>query len=103
MGRTDDRVRFSTGGRVRRFRIAQRWSAVGIIAIAAQPFSDAEAAQQPTSPRSSVTGAAVRSVARRYRESHEAEIAREFSELLAIPNVASDDANIRRNAAALIE
>ena len=48
-------------------------------------------------------GAAVRAAARRYREAHEAEIAREFAELLAIPNVASDSANIRRNAAAVME
>jgi acetylornithine deacetylase/succinyl-diaminopimelate desuccinylase-like protein len=59
-------------------------------------------AQRPAS-RNAVTGAAVRTAARRYRESREAEIAREFADLLAIPNVASDSVNIRRNAAALIE
>ena len=58
--------------------------------------------QQP-SGRTAVTGAAVRAAARRYRESREPEIAREFADLLAIPNVASDSVNIRRNAAALIE
>jgi acetylornithine deacetylase/succinyl-diaminopimelate desuccinylase-like protein len=36
--------------------------------------------------------------ARRYRQSHEFEIIEEFRELLAIPNVASDTSNIRRNA-----
>jgi len=40
---------------------------------------------------------------RAYRQSHEAEIINEFVELLAIPNVASDTANIRRNAVRLIE
>ncbi|HJQ71579.1 MAG TPA: M20/M25/M40 family metallo-hydrolase [Blastocatellia bacterium] len=40
---------------------------------------------------------------RQYREAHEAEIISEFVDLLAIPNVASDDVNIRRNAAKLIE
>jgi acetylornithine deacetylase/succinyl-diaminopimelate desuccinylase-like protein len=41
--------------------------------------------------------------ARAYRQSHESEIMSEFLELLSIPNVASDDVNIRRNAARLIE
>ena len=59
---------------------------------------------QATRPSgSAVTGAQVRAAARRHRETHEAEIAREFATLLAIPNVASDSVNIRRNAAALIE
>jgi acetylornithine deacetylase/succinyl-diaminopimelate desuccinylase-like protein len=40
---------------------------------------------------------------RAYRQAHEAEIIGEFVELLSIPNVASDTANIRRNAAKLIE
>jgi acetylornithine deacetylase/succinyl-diaminopimelate desuccinylase-like protein len=36
--------------------------------------------------------------AREYRAAHQAEILREYSELLAIPNLHSDTANIRRNA-----
>src|SRR5258705_3158003 len=36
------------------------------------------------------------------RRAHEHEILREFMELLAIPNVASDRKNIRRNAAAIM-
>jgi len=39
---------------------------------------------------------------REYRKAHEHEILKEFMELLAIPNVASDRVNIRRNAAALV-
>jgi acetylornithine deacetylase/succinyl-diaminopimelate desuccinylase-like protein len=39
---------------------------------------------------------------REYRRAHEHEILREFMELLAIPNVASDRENIRRNAAAVV-
>ena len=35
---------------------------------------------------------------RDYRKAHERELLAEFAELLAIPNVASDRANIRRNA-----
>ena len=37
-----------------------------------------------------------------YRRAHEPEILREFRELLAIPNLASDSVNIRRNAAAVV-
>jgi acetylornithine deacetylase/succinyl-diaminopimelate desuccinylase-like protein len=39
---------------------------------------------------------------RDYRRAHEHEILKEFLELLAIPNVASDRENIRRNAAAVV-
>ena len=38
-----------------------------------------------------------------YRRAHEHQILREFTGLLAIPNVASDNANIRRNAAYIVE
>jgi acetylornithine deacetylase/succinyl-diaminopimelate desuccinylase-like protein len=75
---------------------------LGPAAAAVVLFADGIAAQQP-SPRNAVTGAAVRAAARRHREGREAEIAKEFADLLAIPNVASDSVNIRRNAAALIE
>jgi acetylornithine deacetylase/succinyl-diaminopimelate desuccinylase-like protein len=40
---------------------------------------------------------------RAWRETHEVEIVREFTSLLAIPNLATDSVNIRRNAAALTE
>ena len=75
---------------------------LGAFAIAGFLAADDLGGQQPT-PRNAVTGAAVRAAVRRHRESREAEIAREFADLLAIPNVASDSANIRRNATALIE
>lgn len=39
---------------------------------------------------------------REYRRTHEHEILKEFLELLAIPNVANDRENIRRNASALV-
>jgi acetylornithine deacetylase/succinyl-diaminopimelate desuccinylase-like protein len=39
--------------------------------------------------------------ARKWRETHEQAILREFTDLLAIPNIASDSPNIRRNAAAV--
>jgi acetylornithine deacetylase/succinyl-diaminopimelate desuccinylase-like protein len=41
---------------------------------------------------------AIRSGVREYRQQHEAEIVRGYAELLALPNVASDTANIRANA-----
>ncbi len=43
------------------------------------------------------------SKARAYRQTHESQIIAELSDLLSIPNVASDTPNIRRNAAKLIE
>jgi acetylornithine deacetylase/succinyl-diaminopimelate desuccinylase-like protein len=54
-------------------------------------------------PPKAALGQNPRDAARRYREAHEAEILREFSDLLAIPNVAADSVNIRRNAAALTQ
>ena len=42
-------------------------------------------------------------IARRYRQSHEAEILADFAKLLALPNVASDSPNIRANARYLVE
>jgi acetylornithine deacetylase/succinyl-diaminopimelate desuccinylase-like protein len=56
--------------------------------------SQAISTARPQSPAASV---------REYRKAHEAEIIGELAELLAIPNVASDAANIRLNAEKLIE
>jgi acetylornithine deacetylase/succinyl-diaminopimelate desuccinylase-like protein len=47
--------------------------------------------------------ASLRTAARSYRVANEAAILREFTDLLAIPNLASDAINIRRNANHLIE
>ncbi|MDQ3998316.1 MAG: M20/M25/M40 family metallo-hydrolase, partial [Gemmatimonadota bacterium] len=44
----------------------------------------------------------VRDAVRRYRVTHDVEIVRELAELLAIPNLASDTANIRANARHLV-
>src|SRR2546423_3859289 len=43
----------------------------------------------------------LRSAVETYRRAHEADILHEFAALLAIPNLASDSVNIRRNAAAV--
>jgi acetylornithine deacetylase/succinyl-diaminopimelate desuccinylase-like protein len=48
-------------------------------------------------------GARVRAATRAYREHNEAAIVGEFARLLAVPNLASDSANIRRNADLLIQ
>jgi acetylornithine deacetylase/succinyl-diaminopimelate desuccinylase-like protein len=77
-------------------------TALGAVALAAL-LADDLMAQRPAPSRTVASGEAVRTAARRHRESHEAEIARELADLLAMPNVATDSANIRRNAAALIE
>jgi hypothetical protein len=46
----------------------------------------------------SITLAFAQSPVRDYRRAHERQILSEFTQLLAIPNVASDRQNIRRNA-----
>jgi acetylornithine deacetylase/succinyl-diaminopimelate desuccinylase-like protein len=48
------------------------------------------------------TSALAQRSVREYRRAHEREILKEFLDLLAIPNVASDRENIRRNAAAVV-
>ena len=53
-------------------------------------------------PASSANPAAVRASARRYRETHEGGILREFATLLSLPNIASDRVAIRRNADTLV-
>ena len=44
------------------------------------------------------TAVEVRDKIRAYRSAHERQIVNEFADLLALPNLASDDVNIRRNA-----
>src|SRR5580765_3755257 len=41
---------------------------------------------------------AVRKAVREYRQKNEVDIVRSYAELLSLPNVATDTANIRRNA-----
>ena len=65
-----------------------------ISALAAGSSTPAFAAARANFNASQATVAAVR----QYRQSHEVEIIREFVKLLSIPNVASDAANIQRNA-----
>jgi len=50
-----------------------------------------------------VSGARARASARAYREHNEAQIISEFATLLAVPNLATDSANIRRNADLLVQ
>src|SRR5262245_59391554 len=54
-------------------------------------------------PAGGPEGGAVRSAVRAYREAHEQEILREFRDLLAMPNLASDAEGIRRNAQRIAE
>jgi len=44
---------------------------------------------------------AIRNAVREYRQQHEVEIVRSYAQLLSLPNVASDTANIKRNADAI--
>ena len=66
------------------------------LALAAQCVATPPLAAQDSA------AAALRTAARSYRTAHEGAIVREFASLLAIPNVASDRANIRRNAELLL-
>ena len=64
-----------------------------VAARAQVPSLNGRLTQSPALPAGSV---------REYRRTHEHQILGEFLELLAIPNVASDRENIRRNAAAIV-
>ncbi len=57
---------------------------------------------QTTQSAKSGAAQAVKRV-REYRASHEGAIVRELAEFLAIPNVASDEVNIQKNAARIVE
>src|SRR5690349_22197816 len=74
----------------------------GGVALAATPAPRSNAAPAADAPAISPAAAArcVAAVAeaRAWRQAHEREILAEFATLLAIPNVASDSANIERNA-----
>ena len=74
----------------------RRARAIGLLtALAfASPLGLQALQSRPSAPGQSAAVAAARS----HRAAHGARILAEFAELLAIPNVASDDANIRRNA-----
>jgi acetylornithine deacetylase/succinyl-diaminopimelate desuccinylase-like protein len=58
-------------------------------------------AAQRASRREAVRPDSLRAAVTRYRAAHEADILRELADLLALPNLASDRAAIRRNAAAI--
>jgi acetylornithine deacetylase/succinyl-diaminopimelate desuccinylase-like protein len=64
---------------------------IGTILILSASSVAVTSAQSPS-------GAAARAAARRYREANEAKLVRDFTTLLAMPNVASNLANVRRNA-----
>lgn len=67
-----------------------------LLLLAAPALPLAASAQDPDP-------AVVRQQVRSWREAHEAAIVRELADLLAIPNRASDELNIRRNAERLVE
>jgi len=69
---------------------------LGLIAV------PAAAQRAPSGPAGPADPRALREGVRAYRASHEAEIVRELTDFLSIPNVASDESNIRRNAQALV-
>jgi acetylornithine deacetylase/succinyl-diaminopimelate desuccinylase-like protein len=66
------------------------------VAVAAMAVTGPHANAQASDP------AQTRAKIRAYRVAHDVEIVRELTELLSIPNLASDTANIRRNARHLV-
>ncbi|HEY5231065.1 MAG TPA: M20/M25/M40 family metallo-hydrolase [Galbitalea sp.] len=70
-------------------------------ALAAQLVAPATSGAQDSSAARAST--ALRTAVRNYRAAHEPTILHEFATLLAIPNIASDHPNIRRNADMLVD
>ncbi len=87
---------------------ARRAAAAGAVAAAlGAAAADPAAAQTPgpggaDSARAAEATRALVARVRAWRARHDHEVLREFAALLAIPNVASDSVNIRRNAAAIV-
>jgi acetylornithine deacetylase/succinyl-diaminopimelate desuccinylase-like protein len=73
---------------------------VATVVLAA--LMDASALSAQSAPRAGNASQVAQRV-REYRVQQEGAIVRELAEFLAIPNVASDEANIQRNAARLVE
>ena len=73
-----------------------------IRAVLLASFSAALALSSGPANAQTVGADSVRRAVRSYVEAHNAEILRDLVDLLAIPNVARDSANIRRNAAMLV-
>lgn len=67
------------------------------LAILALSLSAASAQDNARSPQH------VRDLVREYRQMNEAQIVRDYAKLLALPNVASDTANIRTNASYIMD
>jgi acetylornithine deacetylase/succinyl-diaminopimelate desuccinylase-like protein len=61
------------------------------------------AATTLAAPATAQDAARVRSAVRAYQQAHDVEVVRELAELLAIPNLATDSINIRRNARHLVQ
>jgi acetylornithine deacetylase/succinyl-diaminopimelate desuccinylase-like protein len=78
-------------------RFSCRVARVAVAAVVALSVLWVPVLASPPAPSAKVLGKV-----RDWRTQHEASILREFAELLSIPNVASDSANIRRNAELLV-
>ncbi|MEX2151713.1 MAG: M20/M25/M40 family metallo-hydrolase [Gemmatimonadaceae bacterium] len=74
---------------------AAQWGRlIGLLLLCASAFSVPGQAQDP---------ARVRAAVRAYQQAHDVEIVRELATFLAIPNLASDSVNIRRNARHIVQ
>jgi acetylornithine deacetylase/succinyl-diaminopimelate desuccinylase-like protein len=92
------RLKSAVGGRSK-----MRMRIVATVLTAALALLSARSLNAQSARDTSEGASQVAQKVREYRVQHEGAIVRELAEFLAIPNVASDEANIQKNAARLVE
>jgi acetylornithine deacetylase/succinyl-diaminopimelate desuccinylase-like protein len=97
-GRVEDRLSRGTG----RVGLKIWMMIVAAATLAAAPLADQARVSAQTEKSAKSAAQVVRRV-REYRVQHDAAIIRELAQFLEIPNVASDEANIQKNASRLVE
>jgi acetylornithine deacetylase/succinyl-diaminopimelate desuccinylase-like protein len=97
-GRVEERLARGTG----RVGLKIWMIVVAAATLAAAPLADQARVSAQTEKSANSAAQVVRQV-REYRVQHDAAIIRELAQFLEIPNVASDEANIQKNASRLVE
>jgi acetylornithine deacetylase/succinyl-diaminopimelate desuccinylase-like protein len=97
-GRVEERLARGTG----RVGLKIWMMIVAAATLAAAPLADQARVSAQTEKSAKSAAQVVRRV-REYRVQHDAAIIRELAQFLEIPNVASDEANIQKNASRLVE
>lgn len=78
--------------------LRRKWISLAVLALCQFTVAQSAVAQSKDKPPQEL-----RKLVREYRQTNEVQIVRNYAKLLALPNVASDTANIRANAAFIIE